>query len=391
MRCVADLDAKRASAGGNAEVLVAETADQIKRLLRRLLLRHPQCVGLHLGFDRRAHVRCRAKVAIRRHRTLDALMRTLEVVVLDEERETPQAVREVGEHRLTEKLFPQRLPEALDLAERLRMLRSTLAVRDAVPTQQLLKLRLAPPRRVLPALIGQHLLRLSVLGDAALERFDHQTRFLVMRHRPRHDVARVVVHEAHQVHALMTAQLEGEEVALPELIRRRALEAPRRLLAWRFDLGLRHQSCLVKNATHCRLRHAQTREPREHVANSARPPLGICLPRRDDRSLHRLGSPALLAFRRGATVMVLWLQRVHPAALKQRHELLHHRRRHPKRHRGVSVASASHHRLHDPDAHRIRHLSFASTRTVGQRWCWISFLSRSDRPRAPGSRPAHVR
>lgn len=359
MRRIADLHAERAAGGCNAEVLVTEPTDQVKRLLRRLLLRHPQCVGLHLRFDRRAHVRCCAKVPIRRHRALDALMRSLEVVVLDEESESSQAVREIGEHRLAQKLLPQRLPETLDLAERLGMLRSTLAVRDAVATQELLKLRLATPRRVLPALIGQHLLRLAVLGNPTLERFDHQTRLLVMRHRPRHDVARVVVHEADEVHALMASQFEREDVALPQLIRRRALESARWLLARRLDVSLGDQARLVKNAAHRRLRNAESFEPREHVANATCAPLRVCCPRLHDRALHRLRRTLLLPLRRRTAVMKLRVQRLHPTAVEQRHELLDHRSRHTKCHRGVSESSPAHHRLHDPDAHWIRHHTLA--------------------------------
>ena len=204
LRRIADLDAKRASGCRDTEVLVAETTHEIKRLLRWFLLRQSQRVRLHLRFDRRTHVRRRSEEAIRRHEVLDALMRTLEVVVLDEELQAAEAVREVGKHRLLQEVIPQRLPEPLDLAERLRVLRATRTVVDAVAPQTFLEFRLATPRGVLPALIGEHLARLSVLRDAALQGVEDQTRFLVMGHRPRHQVARVVVHEADEVHALMS-------------------------------------------------------------------------------------------------------------------------------------------------------------------------------------------
>jgi hypothetical protein len=82
---VSDLYAKRAAGRGDAEVLVAEATHEIKRFLQRLLLGQPKRVGFHLRFDRFAYVwRC-AKEAIRRHASIDSLVRTLEVVVLDEE------------------------------------------------------------------------------------------------------------------------------------------------------------------------------------------------------------------------------------------------------------------------------------------------------------------
>ena len=124
------------------------------------------------------------KEAIRGHEPVEPLVGALKVVVLDVERHPALTVREVGEHRLAEKLLPQRLPEPLDLAERLRMLRPAPDVRDAVPPQQVLEVGRATPRRVLTPLIGEHLARLAVLGDATLDSLDDQARLLVMRDRP---------------------------------------------------------------------------------------------------------------------------------------------------------------------------------------------------------------
>jgi len=132
---IADLYAKRTAGGGNAEVLVAEATDEVKRLLRGLLLRESERVGLGLRLDRSAYLRCCAEEAISGDQAVDALVRSLEVVVLDEELHAPKTVGEISEDRLAQKLVPQRLPEAFDLAERLRMLRPTLAVCDAVTTK----------------------------------------------------------------------------------------------------------------------------------------------------------------------------------------------------------------------------------------------------------------
>lgn len=180
MRCLADLDAQCATRRRDAQVLISESADEIERLLRLLLLRETQRVRLDLRFHRGAHLwRCTEK-PVGGDRTVDTLMRPLEVVVLDEQLDPAQSIREVGEHCLAQKLLPQRLPEPLDLAERLGMLRSALAVLDAAPAEQFLKLGLAAPRRVLPSLVCQHLARLAVIRNALLQRLDHQTRLLVM-------------------------------------------------------------------------------------------------------------------------------------------------------------------------------------------------------------------
>jgi hypothetical protein len=278
---IAELDAQSATGCRDAEVLVPEATDQVEGFLRWLLLREAECVGLHLRLDGRADMRCRSEEPIGRHEALDALMGALKVVVLDKQGQSAQAVSEVGKHRLAQKLLPQRLPEPLDLAERLRMLRSALAVRDTVSAQLLLELRFATPRRVLPTLIGEHLARLSVLGDTPLERLHDQARLLVMGHRPRHQVARVVVHEADEVHALMASQLEGEDVALPELVWLGALEASHWLVTRRRRLLFDEQPLLVQDASHGGLRDAETLEAREDIANPPGAPLRVRLPDRD--------------------------------------------------------------------------------------------------------------
>lgn len=176
-------------------------------------------------------------------------------------------------------------------------------------------------------MIRQHLARLSVLCDATLECLDHQARLLVMRHRPRHEVARVVVHEADQVDALMPAQLEREDVALPELIGLAALEPTRRLVTRLLTGLLAQQSLLVQDAPDRRLRHAQPFEAREHVANPPCSPLRVRRSRRDDLRLRRiLRCLLLLALRRRPTVVLARHQCLHAAGVKQRHELLDDRR-----------------------------------------------------------------
>lgn len=135
LRRVADLYAERAAGGCDAEVLVAEATDEIKRLVDRLLLRKPKRVGLDLPFDRSADLRRCAEESIRGDRTVDALVRPLKVVVLHEELYPSKTVREVRKHRLAKKLLPQRLPESFDLPERLGMLRPTFAMSDAAPSE----------------------------------------------------------------------------------------------------------------------------------------------------------------------------------------------------------------------------------------------------------------
>jgi hypothetical protein len=55
------------------------------------------------------------------------------------------SVGEGGEDRLAQKLSPQRLPEALDLAQGLRVVRRAADVSYALLLEHPLKARLAPP------------------------------------------------------------------------------------------------------------------------------------------------------------------------------------------------------------------------------------------------------
>lgn len=154
-------------------------------------------------------------------------MRTLKVVVLDEQRHAPLAVLEVREHRAREQLLPQRLPEALDLAAGLRVVRAALHVRDAVALELGLELGRPPPGGVLAALVGEDLTRCAVVGDAARQRLQHQCAPLVMRHRQAHQIATVIVEERRHVQPLVPTQEKREQVRLPQLVGLGTLETHR--------------------------------------------------------------------------------------------------------------------------------------------------------------------
>lgn len=159
---------------GDGHVAIAEAADEIKRFARGLLARQTHLVVGHPLLDRRAHVRRRAEESVCRHEAIERLMRTLEVIRVDEMHDAPVAIGEVRKHRARQKLVPERLPEAFDFAERLRMLRPALHVPDAVLAELLFEFRLAAPRGVLPALVRQHFLRRAVLRYPARQRLHDQ-------------------------------------------------------------------------------------------------------------------------------------------------------------------------------------------------------------------------
>ena len=206
------MDLEAARARGDRQPLIPELADDVERLAWRLRERQAQLVLLHRTLDLRAHVRRGLEVPIRRHVPVERLVRTLEVVVAEEVLEAALRVDDVREHRPAEELVPQGLPEPLHFAERLRVLRPAADVMHAHPREQFLELRLAAPHRVLPAVVGQHLLGLPVRRDAALERFHHERRLLVVRERVSDDEPAVVVHEHAHVQPLAPPQAEREDV-----------------------------------------------------------------------------------------------------------------------------------------------------------------------------------
>jgi hypothetical protein len=295
---VSHLHAQAAAGRCDRQVPVAQTADQVEGLACRLLERQaPRVLGDAL-LDRLTHLRRRPEEAVGRHQALDALVRTLEVVRVHEESEASFAVREVGKHRPTQEFLPQCLPESLHLAQRLRMLRPALDVPNALPTKLLLEVRLPTPRRVLAPLVRQDLLRCPVRRDAAGQCLHHQHRPLMVRERPRHDEARVVIHEGCQVQPLVASEQKREDVRLPHLIGRRPLEATRPVLSLRGRLPRLDETRLVQDAAHLRLAHPQRLEARQHVADTARAVLRVLLAQGHHRLLLGLLRRRLLTRRR---------------------------------------------------------------------------------------------
>ncbi len=284
---VAELHLERVALRGDRHVAIAEASDEVEGFARRLLARQPHLVVGNALLDRRAHVRSRAEESVRGHEPLERLVRALEVVRVDEMPDAPVTVREVREDRAREKLVPERLPEALDLAERLRVLRAAFDVSDAVSPKLLLEFRLAAPHRVLPPLVRQYLARGAVPRNRASERFHHETRLLLVGERKRDEIARVVVHEADQIKPLVLAQQKREDVALPELVGLCSLEAPWWVLPRSARRLLFDEAGLVQNGPHLRLAHTQALEARQHVANATRAVVGICLAQLDDRIAFR--------------------------------------------------------------------------------------------------------
>jgi hypothetical protein len=150
---------------------------------------------------------------------------------------------------------------------------------NPVLAKQLAEFGLAPPGAILPALIRQHLHRRAVRRHAALEGFEHQCRFLMMRDRVRDDEARMIVHECRHVEPLMSSQQEGEDVRLPQLVGFGALEATRHRRGARDTLRLIiDESLLVQDSSDFVLRNTESRETRQEIADPTGPILRMIAP-----------------------------------------------------------------------------------------------------------------
>lgn len=202
-------------------------------------------------------------------------MRALVVVAVDKQRKPSGAVFQIGKHRAGQKFVPQSLPEALDLPQRLRVVRPRLEMPHSLPAQLLLEFGRAPPARVLPPLIGQHLPGRIVLRHSFGKCFQYQCAPLMPRHRVSDDEARTVIEKGGQVDPLVAPQQESEDVRLPELVRLRPLEAGLRRRRPPHYRLLLHQPRLVQHPPHLRLADPDRLEADQHVADPAAPVLRV--------------------------------------------------------------------------------------------------------------------
>ena len=165
-------------------------------------------------------------------------MRPLVIVILHPPAEALPRLLEGRESRPADELFPDRLPEAFDLPQRLRMVRTTADMLDSVPFQFLLEPGLAVPSRILPAVICQHFLGHPVRAHASPEHFQQIIGRLAAEYFQGRDVPGMIVDEPDQVGITTRPQpfgrpdsfptkLEGEDIALPHLVGRGTLEKAR--------------------------------------------------------------------------------------------------------------------------------------------------------------------
>ena len=178
----------------------------------------------------------------------DALVGTLVIVILDPKGGALDGLLEAVELGALEEFPQDRFPEPFDLAQRHGVVGAGADVTHAIFLHLPLKTGLAPPVRVLSAVVGEHLFGNAILGDTAAVGLQHVGRRLAAVQTQAGDVAAVIVHEANKI-GVATRQTEGHDVALPQLVGTGAFEEPGlgRIFD-RFAPGLVYQPLLGQGA-----------------------------------------------------------------------------------------------------------------------------------------------
>jgi len=210
------------------------------------------------------------------------------VVVMLDPQPYPLACRlkavELGSHQ---ELFPDRLPESLDLAQRHGMMGPAFDVMNPVLAQLRLEARRPPPTGVLAALIGEHFLGHAVLSHRPAVHLQHVLRRLAAKHLQPHHIARVIIQKGDEV-GVLASQAEGEDIGLPHLVGGGALEEARlRGMTRRLGARLLEQLLLVQGAANRLPAHRQEPQASQELADFLDAEVGMAPLELDDLRLHR--------------------------------------------------------------------------------------------------------
>jgi hypothetical protein len=120
---------------------------------------------------------------------------------------------------------------------------------------------LPAPTHILPAVVRQHLTRRPIGAYAAPVYLQHVRGSLTMEDFQARDVPRMVVNEPNEI-GVRSKQFELKDIALPHLVRRRALEKARlRRIARRLLFRRLEQPLPVQRAPHRFPAHRQKQHP----------------------------------------------------------------------------------------------------------------------------------
>jgi len=141
------------------------------------------------------------------------------------------------------------------------MMRPALDVVHPILAQLRLKACGPAPTGVLAALIGEHLFGHAVLGHRPAVHLQHVLRRLTAKDVQPHHVAGIIIQKADEV-GVLASQTEGEDIGLPHLVGRGALEE-----AWlggitsRLGARLLQQSPLMQGSAYGLPTHRQEQHP----------------------------------------------------------------------------------------------------------------------------------
>ena len=226
--------------------LPAHAAHHVKRIHRPAAQRQFQNIFGNTLFQGLFQVVGNFEKPVGRAQPTDPLVGALVIVILNPEGGAFHCLLEAVELGPL-KEFPQdRFPEPFDFAQRHGVVGTGADVTHAIFFHLPLKTRLAPPVRVLAAVVSEHLLGHAILGDTAAVGLQHVGRRLAAVQPQAGDIPAVIIHEADQV-GVATRQSEGHDVALPQLVGTGAFEEPGfgRVLD-RFAPGFVDQSIFVQ-------------------------------------------------------------------------------------------------------------------------------------------------
>jgi hypothetical protein len=171
---VADTEFEFALLGAEHDGLTVHAADHVEGGLRFAAQGQFQQIFLDAGLDGFAQRRLDFEEAIGRTEPFNTLMRSLVVVILDPEFDPLASRLEAIELSAGEELLPDAFPEALDLAQRHRMLGAAFEVSHTIFFKFGLEAAGAAPRSILAAIVSEHLLgRLKLTGRHSVD-FDHR-------------------------------------------------------------------------------------------------------------------------------------------------------------------------------------------------------------------------
>ena len=216
---IADTEFDFALLGPEHDRLAVHPPHHVERRLGFATQGQFQKVFLDASLDGAAQLGLDLEEAIRRAQAFNALVRPLVIVVFDPEFDPLAGGVEAVELGPDQKLLPDGLPEAFDLAQRHRVMRSRLEMRHPILFKFGLEAAGAAPAGVLPAVVGEHLLgRLELTHRHAIH-FDHRLSGGAAKQIRPDNEPRIIIHEGDEV-SVTPAQPEGEDVGLPHLIGR---------------------------------------------------------------------------------------------------------------------------------------------------------------------------